>query len=71
MRPGFWQVVIVLLLLIAFFRGPLGRIVKYFLMRSAPRTPPSPPPPSPRPHEKSRRASEEIVDAEVVDVERR
>ena len=67
MRPGFWQIVIVLILLIAFFRGPLGRIVKYLMSRSEPRTPPPPP----QPREKSSRARDAIVDAEVVDVEKR
>lgn len=38
MRPGFWQIVVVVVLLIAFFRSPLGRLLRcvFRWMRATP-----------------------------------
>ena len=63
MRPGFWQIVIILVLVIMFFGGPLGAFFRGIKRRSAPPQQPRPQ----RPHGRKVRASEDIVDAEIVD----
>ena len=66
MRPGFWQIVIILALVVLFFGGPLGAFIRGIRRCSAP-PPPPPPPPEPRPPRGRKvRASEDIVDAEVI-----
>ena len=66
MRPGFWQLVFVIALVIVFFGGPLGAFIRGIRQRSAP-----PPPPRPeRPRGRKVRASEDIVDAEIVNERR-
>ena len=62
MRPGFWQLVFVIALVIMFFGGPLGALIRGIRRRSAPPPPPRPP----RPRGRKVRASEDIVDAEIV-----
>jgi len=63
MRPGFWQLVFVIALVVVFFGGPLGAFIRGIRRRSAP-----PPPPRPQPPRGRRvRASEDIVDAEIID----
>ena len=62
MRPGFWQLVFVIALVVLFFGGPLGAFIRGIRRRAAP-----PPPPRPeRPRGRKVRASEDIVDAEIV-----
>ena len=62
MCPGFWQLVFVIALVVLFFGGPLGAFIRGIRRRSAP-----PPPPRPqRPRGRKVRASEDIVDAEIV-----
>ena len=63
MRPGFWQIVIILVLVVMFFGGPLGAFIRGIRQRSQP--PPPPPRPQP-PRGRKVRASEDIVDAEIV-----
>ena len=63
MRPGFWQVVIIIALIVMFFGGPIGAFIRGIKRRSAP--PPQPPPC--RPSGRRVRASEDIVDAEIVE----
>ena len=67
MRPGFWQLVFVIALVIMFFGGPLGALIRGIRRRSAP---PPPPPRPQRPHGRKVRASEDIVDAEIVNERR-
>ena len=63
MRPGFWQLVFVIALVILFFGGPLGAFIRGSRRRAAP-----PPPPRPeRPRGRKVRASEDIVDAEIIE----
>ena len=62
MRPGFWQVVIIVALVVMFFGGPIGAFIRGIKRRSAP-----PPPPPRRPDGRRVRASEDIVDAEIVE----
>ncbi|MBQ4199945.1 MAG: hypothetical protein II649_08685 [Kiritimatiellae bacterium] len=62
MRPGFWQLVVIIVLVVAFFGGPLGAFLRGIGRRSAP-----PPPPSHPPRGRKVKASEDIVDAEVVE----
>ena len=64
MRPGFWQLVFVVALVLFFFGGPLGAFIRGIRRRST--TPPPPPPPRP-PRGRKVRASEDIVDAEIID----
>ncbi len=65
MRPGFWQLVIILVLVVMFFGGPLGAFIRCIRRRSQP--PPPPPPPRPQPPRGRKvRASEDIVDAEII-----
>ena len=66
MRPGFWQLVFVIALVILFFGGPLGAFIRGIRRRSAPPPPPRPP----RPRGRKVRASEDIVDAEIVNERR-
>ncbi len=67
MRPGFWQLVFVIALVLMFFGGPLGAFFRGIKRRSAP-----PPPPRPqRPRGRKVRASEDIVDAEIVNERQR
>ena len=67
MRPGFWQLVFVIALVIMFFGGPLGALIRGIRRRSAP-----PPPSRPqRPRGRKVRASEDIVDAEIVNERQR
>lgn len=63
MRPGFWQVVIIIALIVMFFGGPIGAFIRGIKRRSAP----PPPPPPHRPRGRRVRASEDIVDAEIVE----
>ena len=70
MRPGFWQLVFVIALVILFFGGPLGAFIRGIRRRSAP-PPPPPPPRPPRPRGRKVRASEDIVDAEIVNERQR
>lgn len=63
MRPGFWQVVIIIALIVMFFGGPIGAFIRGIKRRSAP----PPPPPPHRPSGRRVRASEDIVDAEIVE----
>ena len=61
MRPGFWQIVIILALVVMFFGGPLGAFIRGIRRR------PEQPPPRPQPPRGHKvRASEDIVDAEIV-----
>ena len=69
MRPGFWQIVIILVLVIMFFGGPLGAFIRGIKRRSAPPQPVRRPPRPPR--GRKVRASEDIVDAEIVDERQR
>ena len=62
MRPGFWQVVIIIALIVMFFGGPIGAFIRGIKRRSAP-----PPPPPQRPSGRRVRASEDVVDAEIVE----
>ena len=64
MRPGFWQIVIILALVVMFFGGPLGAFIRGIRRRSQP--PPPPPPRAQPPRGRKVRASEDIVDAEIV-----
>ena len=64
MRPGFWQVVFVIALILFFFGGPLGAFIRGIRQRSQP--PPPPPRPQP-PRGRKVRASEDIVDAEIIE----
>ena len=61
MRPGFWQIVIILALVVMFFGGPLGAFI-----RGIRRRPEQPPPRPQTPRGRKVRASEDIVDAEIV-----
>ena len=63
MRPGFWQIVIILALVVMFFGGPLGAFIRGISRRSEPPPPPRPQPPRGR----KVRASEDIVDAEIIE----
>ena len=65
MRPGHWQLIVVLFLVFLFFGG---RIISFLrkLFGSAP-TPPSPSPAPRRPRGRKVPASEDVVDAEIVD----
>ena len=67
MRPGFWQLVFVIALVIMFFGGPLGAFIRGIKRRSAPPQPPRPE----RPRGRKVRAAEDIVDAEIVDERQR
>ena len=62
MRPGFWQIVVILALVFLFFGD---RIVA--LVRRLCRSEPPPPPPPRRPRGRKVPASEDVVDAEVVE----
>ena len=63
MHIGFKQLLIFLVLVLIVFGGPIGAFVRGIKRRSAP-----PPPPRPqRPRGRKVRASEDIVDAEIVD----
>ena len=64
MRPGFWQRVFVIARVILFFGGPLGAFIRGIRQRSQP--PPPPPRPQP-PRGRKVRASEDIVDAEIIE----
>ena len=64
MRPGFWQIVIILALVVMFFGGPLGAFIRGIRRRSQSTPPPQRPQP---PRGRKVRASEDIVDAEIVD----
>ena len=66
MRPGFWQLVFVIALVILFIGGPLGAFIRGIRRRSAPPPPPRPP----RPRGRKVRDSEDIVDAEIVNERR-
>ena len=62
MRPGFWQLVIIIVLVVMFFGGPLGAFIRGIRQRS------QPPPPRPQPPRGRKvRASEDIVDAEIIE----
>ena len=62
MHIGFKQLLIFLALVLLVFGGPIGAFVRGIKRRSAP-----PPPPRPqRPRGRKVRASEDIVDAEIV-----
>ena len=70
MRPGFWQFVFVVVLVVMFFGGPIGAFIRGIRRRSAQ--------PRQRPQRVSRpprgrkvRASEDIVDAEIIDERQR
>ena len=63
MRPGFWQIVIILALVVMFFGGPLGAFIRGIRRRSEPPPPPRPQPPRGR----TVRAAEDIVDAEIIE----
>ena len=63
MHIGFKQLLIFLVLVLIVFGGPIGAFVRGITRRSAP-----PPPPRPqRPRGRKVRASEDNVDAEIVD----
>ena len=64
MRPGFWQLVIILVLVVMFFGGPLGAFIRGIRQRS--QQPPPPPRPQP-PRGRKVRASEATVDAEIIE----
>ena len=64
MRPGFWQLVIILVLVVMFFGGPLGAFIRGIRRRSQPSPPP--PPRAQPPRGRKVRASEDIVDAEII-----
>lgn len=67
MHIGFKQLLIFLVLVLIVFGGPIGAFVRGIKRRSAP-----PPPPRPqRPRGRKVRASEDIVDAEIVDERQR
>ena len=67
MHIGFKQLLIFLALVLLVFGGPIGAFVHGIKRRSAP-----PPPPRPqRPRGRKVRASEDIVDAEIVDERQR
>ena len=63
MRPGFWQFVIIFALVFLFFGGRIIAVIRK-LCHSEP-----PPPPPPRRPSGRRKvpASEDIVDAEIID----
>ena len=62
MHIGFKQLLIFLALVLIVFGGPIGAFIRGIKRRSAP-----PPPPRPqRPRGRKVRASEDIVDAEIV-----
>ena len=63
MRPGHWEIVIILALVVMFFGGPLGAFIRGIRRRSEPPPPPRPQPPRGR----KVRASEDIVDAEIIE----
>ena len=64
MRPGFWQLVIIIVLVVMFFGGQLGAFIRGIRQRSQP----PPPPPRPQPTRGRKvRASEDIVDAEIIE----
>ena len=65
MRPGFWQVVIILALVVMFFGGPLGAFIRGIRRRA------EPPPRPQRPRGRKVRASEDIVDAEIINEPKR
>ena len=66
MHIGFKQLLIFLVLVLIVFGGPIGAFVRGIKRRAAP-----PPPPRPeRPRGRKVRASEDIVDAEIVNERR-
>ena len=65
MHIGFKQLLIFLVLVLIVFGGPIGAFVRKIKHRSAP--PQQPPPRPPRPSRGRKvRASEDIVDAEII-----
>lgn len=63
MRPGFWQIVVIVALVVMFFGGPLGAFIRGIRRRAEPPPPPRPQPPRGR----KVRASEDVVDADVIE----
>ena len=64
MHIGVKQLLIFLVLVVMFFGGPLGAFIRGIRQRSQP--PPPPPRPQP-PRGRKVRASEDIVDAEIIE----
>ncbi len=68
MRPGHWQLIILLFLVFLFFGGRIISFIRRICGSEPPSSPSPPPPRSPR-RERSRKvpASEDVVDAEIID----